>query len=148
MPVCTVYSSVQSAFSKKKIEQAVLSVFGQLKKNGNISIHIVGERKIRTLNKNYRGKDKVTDVLSFGVDDDAPGEMHDWGDIFLCQQRVKRQSKEFSVTFEEEFFRMLTHGTLHLFGYDHEKKSDAEVMFPLQEKLLEMIKKDILKKRR
>lgn len=141
MPTCTVSLNVQSNFSQKKIEQAIFFIFEKMKKQGNVSVNIVGETKIRSLNRQYRGKDRVTDVLSFGVDDDSLGENHDWGDLFLCQEKIKKQAKEFQVTFTEEFFRMLTHGMLHLFGYDHEKKKDAEVMFPLQEKLLAQLMK-------
>lgn len=141
MPQCSVYSTVKSSFSKKIIEKVIFFVFRQLKKQGNVSVHRVGETRIRSLNRDYRGKDKVTDVLSFGVEDDGLGEDHDWGDLFLCEAKIKRQAKQFGVTFQEEFLRMLIHGTLHLFGYDHEKKKDADIMFPLQEKLLREVKK-------
>lgn len=141
MPTCTVSLNVQSNFSQKKIEQAIFFIFEKMKKKGSVSVNIVGETKIRSLNRQYRGKDRVTDVLSFGVDDDSLGEHHDWGDLFLCQEKIKKQAKEFQVTFTEEFFRMLTHGMLHLFGYDHEKKTDAEVMFPLQERILTQLMK-------
>ncbi len=140
MPTCTVYRTVRSPFSEKKIEQVIFFVFKKLKRQGSVSVHLVGEKRIRSLNSSYRGKDKVTDVLSFGVDDNLPGEAHDWGDLFLCLNQIERQSKKFDVSLENEFFRMLIHGTLHLFGYDHVKKQDAEVMFPLQEKLLSSLK--------
>lgn len=141
MPTCTVFSSVKFSVSKKIIEKVIFFVFKQLKQKGNVSVHIVGEQKIRSLNAQYRGKDKVTDVLSFGVDDEGLGESHDWGDLFLCRVQIERQAKKFKVSFREEFLRMLIHGMLHLFGYDHEKKSDAEIMFPLQERLLAKAKK-------
>lgn len=141
MPTCTVFSSVKFSISKKIIEQVIFFVFKELKKNGNVSVHVVGEQKIRSLNAHYRGKDKVTDVLSFGVEDTATGKDHDWGDLFLCRSQIERQAKKFEVSFREEFLRMLIHGMLHLFGYDHEKKKDAEIMFPLQEKLLQRAKK-------
>lgn len=136
MPTCTVYSTVKSSFSKKIIEKVIFFVFHEMKKEGSISVHRVGKMRIQTLNREYRGKDRVTDVLSFGVDDVFPGEEHDWGDLFLCEEKIRTQAREFGVTFEEEFLRMLIHGTLHLFGYDHHKKKDAQIMFPLQEKLL------------
>ena len=141
MPNCSVFLTIKSSFTKKIIEEVIFFVFKKMKKQGSMSVHLVGEKKIQSLNRQYRGKDKVTDVLSFGVDDDEVGEEHDWGDLFLCESKIKKQAVEFDVTFQEEFYRMLIHGALHLSGYDHEKKKDAEIMFPLQEKLITQLKK-------
>jgi len=141
MATCSVFLNVKSSVPKKIIEEVIFFVFKKMKKQGSVSVHVVGEKKIQSLNRTYRGKDTVTDVLSFGVEDQEVGESHDWGDLFLCEAKIKKQAKEFGVTFENEFFRMLIHGTLHLFGYDHVKSKDAEIMFPLQEKILAQIKK-------
>ncbi len=139
MPTCSIFVKEKSSVSKKTIEQVVFFIFTKMKKKGHVSVHTVSKQTIRRLNRVYRGKDSVTDVLSFSVDDEQKGEDHDWGDLFLCEDQVLKQAKEFSISFEEEFFRMLAHGMLHLFGYDHEEKKDADVMFPLQEKLLKQI---------
>lgn len=141
MVTCGVFLNVKSSVPKKIIEEVIFFVFKKMKKQGSVSVHVVGEKKIQSLNRHYRGKDKVTDVLSFGVEDTEAGENHDWGDLFLCEAKIKKQAKEFGVTFENEFFRMLIHGTLHLFGYDHVQPADAKIMFPLQEKILSQIKK-------
>ena len=148
MPSCTIYSTIQFSFSKKIIEKVIFFVFQNMKKQGSVSVHSVGRKKIQSLNREYRGKDRITDVLSFGVEDEGNGEDHDWGDLFLCEEKIQKQAKEFGVTFEEEFLRMLIHGTLHLFGYDHVKESDAKVMFPLQEKLLSKVKIVLYEKRK
>lgn len=140
MQSCTVYKGVRKpiGISNKKISQTVEFVLKSLKISGEVSVHLIADTKMRQLNAHYRGKDKTTDVLSFAmVDDEIPGGMHnDWGDIFISIPQIERQAKRFNVTRKEEFMRMLVHGTLHLLGYDHEKKSDANIMFPLQEKLL------------
>lgn len=98
-----------------------------------VSVVLVGEAKIRALNKKYRHKDKVTDVLSFG----------DWGDkeflgeIVICLPQIKRQAKQFGVTSREELIRMLAHGFLHLTGLDHEKsQAEEKKMFKKQEELV------------
>lgn len=104
-----------------------------------VSIHLVDEKKIKTLNKEHRKINKVTDVLSFPLCE--IGEIGDRrykevGDVFLCIPRIKKQAKEYGVSFEEEFRRMLTHGVLHLLGFDHQDKKEAKRMFDLQEKII------------
>jgi probable rRNA maturation factor len=78
---------------------------------------------IRKLNRDYRKKDRPTDVLSFPFgDDDLLGE------IYISLQRAKIQARRYGLTYEEELKRLLIHGLLHLTGYDHHKKAEREVM--------------------
>jgi probable rRNA maturation factor len=106
-------------------------------KNIPVTVHVVGERRMRSLNAKYRGKDKSTDVLSFPLTTKNPfTPEEELGDIFLCPSYLSRQARRFHVTLEEESVRMLIHGTLHLLGYDHIRPADAQIMLPLQEKLL------------
>jgi len=81
----------------------------------NVSIVLVGEKRIRTLNRKYRKKDKVTDVLSFG---DGLNE------IVICLSRVKEQAK---ISFKKELAQVLVHGLLHVLGHKH-----SELMFKKQ----------------
>ena len=105
-----------------------------------VSVNFVSEGVMRKMNKQYRGKDKATDVLSFAVCDGKSAEfvgVGDLGDIFLCASVIKKQAKEFGVAFEDGLFRVVVHGVLHLIGYDHEKsKKEEKKMFDLQEKIL------------
>ena len=103
----------------KKIERRVLK---EEKKGGkDLSIALVGQKKIRELNKNYRKKDKVTDVLSF--------KYNSSGEIVICPKVVRKNAKKFNSTFKKELARVLIHGILHLLGYDHEKSiTEAEKM--------------------
>ena len=106
---------------------------------GEVEISVVGDALIKTINHKYRGKNKVTDVLSFAWHPaDAPLEL--WrgkmGEMYICYPQIKRQAKEYGVAEEQEFKRMLVHGLLHLVGYDHIKKKDAIKMFKQQEKLI------------
>lgn len=99
-----------------------------------ISIACVSEEKIAELNGLYRGIKKVTDVLSFGEyerREDFDNEKRSpifLGEIFLCPTFIENASKEDNVTFEREMIYILSHGILHLIGFDHE-----EEMFALQE---------------
>jgi len=93
---------------------------GENKKELNLSIVFVGESRIKKLNKEYRGKNRVTDVLSFG---DGLNE------IVICLQEVKKNARKFNSNFKKELARVLIHGILHLLGYEHEKeKKEAEKM--------------------
>lgn len=107
-----------------------------------ISIHLVGEKEIKALNREHRKINKVTDVLSFPLCE--VGEIGDKGcsevgDIFLCVPKIEKQAKEYGVRFEEEFCRMLTHGVLHLLGFDHQNKKEAKKMFDLQEQIVKKL---------
>jgi len=96
----------------------------------DINIHSVSENEIQELNKQYRSKDKVTNVLSFPCDAldpdiDAPREL---GDIFVCLPYVEREAEELGVQTINHFVHMLVHGCLHLLGYDHERDQDFQKM--------------------
>ena len=88
---------------------------GEKKKAIELSIALVGQGRIRELNKRYRGKNRVTDVLSFSYDGS--------GDIVICLGEVKKNAKRFGTTFKKELAICLIHGILHLLGYDHEKEA-------------------------
>ena len=100
-----------------KVCQKVLE--SEDKKVSELSIALVGQSRIRELNKRYRGENRVTDVLAF------PNREIGLGEIVICPREVKKNAKRFSLIFEKELTRVLIHGILHLLGYDHEK-SDAQ----------------------
>ena len=87
-----------------------------------VAVLFVDDAAIRTLNCQYRGKDKPTDVLSFSHIEDVELQSFDTllGELVISVQTLKKQAKEFKVTFEQELKRLLVHGMLHLLGFDHE----------------------------
>ncbi len=102
-----------------------------------MSVSLVGDAAIRRLNRVYRGKDRVTDVLSFANEAPAvPGEPRDLGDVFIDGAQVRRQAKEVGRTVREELCLMVVHGTLHLMGHDHKTLADERRMFGLQHEVL------------
>ncbi len=103
---------------------------------GEIEIIVVGDRAMCALNRQYRNKDKVTDVLSFAWQEDKKIKGSMLGQIYICYSQIVRQAKEYKVSVRQEFVRMLVHGMLHLVGYDHMRPSDAKKMFALQEKII------------
>lgn len=108
-------------------------------KNANFSIVFVDEEKIQELNKKYRGIDKVTDVISFAFEDNEKviyNNMRFLGEIYICIPRMKEQAVMYGHSEERELAFLTVHGLLHLLGYDHQTKDEEEVMFGLQEKIL------------
>jgi len=90
---------------------------GENKEEAGLSIALVGQGRIRELNKKYRGKNRATDVLAF------PGD--GLGEIVICLREVKKNAKRYRSNSEKELARVLIHGVLHLLGYDHEKSEQA-----------------------
>ena len=108
--------------------------------NVMFNVIIVDNPKIHEINKEYRGIDRETDVISFALEDDKTFNRTDFrilGDIYISLDRVVSQSIEYGHSFKRELFFLALHGLLHLLGYDHMKKEDEEVMFALQDKILD-----------
>ena len=108
-------------------------------KNANFSIVFVDNEKIQYLNKNYRGIDRVTDVISFAFEDNNKIEYNNMrflGEIFICIPRMEEQAEMYGHSETRELAFLTVHGLLHLLGYDHQTKEDEEIMFGLQEVIL------------
>lgn len=101
-----------------------------------VSVVLAGDKKVKTLNKIYRHKNKVTDVLSFG----GCGDSDFLGEIVICLPQARRQAKKCGAPVKAELTRLLIHGLLHLAGYDHDKsRSAARKMFSQQEIFLKKL---------
>ncbi len=109
----------------------------------DVTISFVSNERIHELNKEYRGMDKPTDVLSFECDnvpfddedvDDV--EEYELGDVIIATDIALAQTEEFGTTFEEEVSLLTVHGLLHLCGYDHIEDEEAEIMEALEQSLL------------
>ena len=113
-----------------------------LKRHGTylVTVAVLTRRQIQKLNHTYLGKNQPTDVLSFArplTEVSLPGNTHDFGDVLICHAVAKTQARALGHTIEEELARLVVHGVLHLFGYDHEKSNAAaKKMFALQERCL------------
>lgn len=109
-----------------------------MKIDASFSVIIIDNERIHEINKEYRGIDRPTDVISFALEEDEDYEVKErlLGDIFISIDKVYEQAKEYNHSVKRELFFLVTHGFLHLLGYDHMKKEDEEIMFPLQEKIL------------
>ena len=125
------------SFDYQKIINDFLSFKG-FESDKIISLILVDNNKIHEINKNYRNKDYVTDVISFESDDEE-NDLYA-GEIFLSIDRAFEQAKMYQHSIEREFAFLLCHGILHLHGYDHMNKVDEEIMFAKQEEILNKLK--------
>ena len=110
-----------------------------------LCISLVSPERIHELNLTFRNVDRPTDVLSFPCDDpnDTPACMPvELGDIFLAPKIVLAQSREFGTTFMEETDLLVTHGMLHLLGYDHIVDGEAEAMEARERDILAVWRRD------
>lgn len=110
-----------------------------------VSVSLVDKDLIYNINRDYRHIDKETDVISFAFLDNEDreailksGSDVVLGDIYICVDVAIEQAKEYGHHLDRELRFLFIHGLLHLLGYDHMKKEDEEVMFPLQEKILSL----------
>ncbi len=113
----------------------------------NISVNLIltDDEYITSINSEYRGKEKPTDVISFAYRDDPfpiiDNPMEELGDIYISLETASKQAVEYEVTLAEEIKRLIIHGVLHLLGYDHEKSAeDEKKMNSLEEDIFNAIK--------
>ncbi len=118
---------IEYALKYKKLENVVFNVI------------FVDNQTIRQINKEYRGIDKETDVISFALEDNEEitfefGRL--LGDIYISVPKMQSQAKEYGHSETREMAFLTIHGLLHLLGYDHMTKEDEEIMFKEQEMIL------------
>lgn len=107
-----------------------------------VSLSVVDEKTVKDLNKNYRGINSVTDVLSFVQYDEnydfevCEGEAVFLGDIVICYNKLVEQAKEYGHGIKREFAYLICHSVLHLLAYDHIDEEDKAEMRAMEEKIL------------
>lgn len=118
--------------------------------DAEVTLLLVSESEMSSYNKRFLDREGPTDVLAFPVEELLPGVVPDMtpqgpplmlGDVIVAPGYVRRQAKEFGVSFEDEMALMVTHGILHLLGYDHVEDEDAERMESRERDLLAMMGK-------
>lgn len=117
-----------------------------LSENTEVDITIVTDEEIHVLNRDYRGVDRATDVLSFALDegDDEPEILgaeaeHLLGDIIISAEKANEQAEEFGHGLNREIVYLAVHGMLHLVGYDHMVEDEKIVMRRREEEILREI---------
>jgi len=119
---------------------------------GEVVITLVNNERIHELNRDYRGVDRPTDVLSFALNEEGEGDMEIFveesefddypnmlGDIIISIPRTKEQAQDYGHSFERELGFLAVHGFLHLIGYDHGTPEEEKEMFTRQENILQEV---------
>ena len=101
-----------------------------------VVLRFVGAEESRTLNREYRGRDKPTNVLSFGFELPPGFEDPHLGDLAICTDVVEQEAREQDKPLEAHYAHMVVHGLLHLQGHDHEKPAEAQRMELLEIEIL------------
>lgn len=109
------------------------TLVSQKSRDAEVCIRIVDNAEMKKLNKNYRGKNQTTNVLSFPAGKTGTGLL---GDIVLCAAVINQEASEQGKTRAAHWAHMVVHGTLHLLGYDHMKPMDARKMEALEARIL------------
>ncbi|HET8791108.1 MAG TPA: rRNA maturation RNase YbeY [Modicisalibacter sp.] len=104
-----------------------------------LTIRLVDDEESRALNRDYRGKDKPTNVLSFPFEAPPGMELALLGDLVICHGEVVREAAEQNKSVTHHYAHMVVHGTLHLLGYDHMEDDEAEKMERLECEILATI---------
>jgi len=141
---------------KREIDQKLLKLLESVIENAleregikipvEVCISLVEDREIQSLNREYRGRDVPTDVLSFplidrdDLDKQVPTEIEVLlGDIIISAERADEQAKEYGHSFQRELAYLTVHGILHLLGYDHSSPQEEKVMRAKEEEILEIL---------
>ena len=141
-------------FTIKRLLQGALKRLGQPAHDIEMSLSIVSPQEIQELNRQFRGIDSVTDVLSFPTIDNPRRKVLNVsecaqdavnsdtnklniGDVIICLDRAKEQATEYGHSLKRELCFLSLHGMLHLLGYDHIEPQDEQQMNTLQEEILQ-----------
>lgn len=125
-----------------KINKVVKKLLKYLKEEGEISLVFCNDQFIKKLNKEYRGINKSTDVLSFAFKEVSyPLDIKQsfLGEVIISTQTTRKQANNFKHSFDKELLILLIHSILHLLGYDHVQLQDAKKMKQKEEELLALI---------
>jgi len=125
---CVPAAGIPAAVSLRRWAHAAL------KRKGELTIRVVDAAESQALNRDYRHKDKPTNVLSF-----AYGERGVLGDLVICAPVVAREAREQRKAPRAHWAHMVVHGCLHLQGHDHENEQEAEAMETLEIRIMEKL---------
>ncbi len=123
---------------KMVLQNNVKKILKFLKLSGNkdLCITFLDDKAMRKLNKTYRGIKKTTDVLSFSQD--GP-DTRSLGDVIISVDTAKRHARFYRKSLKREVIKLIVHGILHVLGYDHKKRKDANKMREKEKELLRLV---------
>ncbi|UTY39577.1 rRNA maturation RNase YbeY [Allocoprobacillus halotolerans] len=126
----------------KQIIETTLKIV-QIEDDVELSCVIVDDKLIHQINRDYRQIDRATDVISFALEDNeqyyVEGMPRSLGDIFISYEHACAQAEEYGHSLKREMCFLMTHGLLHLLGYDHMNEEDEKEMLSLQKEILNQL---------
>jgi probable rRNA maturation factor len=133
-------NQTRSKIDEKKIKDIAEKFIANSRyKNSHLSIAFVGDKVMQKMNREYRGYDKPTDVLSFPEEKEIRKDS--LGEIVIDYAQIKRQAKNFSDSVEEELIFIFVHGLYHLLGYEDDTELGKRKMDELTKKFISKLKK-------
>ncbi|MBO0466547.1 rRNA maturation RNase YbeY [Enterococcus plantarum] len=143
-----------TSLSKENLEEVenllqFAADFLKISEDTEMSVSFMDNAGIQVINREYRGKDVPTDVISFALEEEGEDELpiifedsekafpRNLGDIMISTERATEQAEEYGHSFERELGFLAVHGFLHLNGYDHMEPEDEKEMFGLQKEILD-----------
>ena len=131
-----IHSTSSQLPEQSELEKSAAAAVGQHRQEAEISLLIVDEEEGAELNRQWRGKEGPTSVLSFPSDLPAELELPLLGDLVICVPVVEQEAIEQKKSLNSHWAHMIVHGTLHLLGYDHIDDQEAEEMESLETEIL------------
>ncbi len=138
-----IFNETQEKVENLEILEPLLTYALEVENVDNLEFNviIINNEEIHKINKEYRGIDRPTDVISFALEDykdiKYENDYRVLGDIYISIDKVREQAKEYGHSEKRELAFLAVHGLLHLLGYDHMEKEDEKVMFSKQELILD-----------
>lgn len=135
-----IFNTTNENVDVEELDKVIKFACNHLKiENPLLNIVIVDNKKIQEINREYRNKDAVTDVISFAfeeVDDVSYEDFRFLGEIYISYERCVSQASDYGHSVKREFCYLAVHGLLHLLGYDHMVDEDKKIMRALEEEIL------------
>ncbi|MGO2508576.1 MAG: rRNA maturation RNase YbeY [Vibrio hibernica] len=125
--------------SQDQFQQWLDAVIPLFQPQAEVTIRIVETDESQQLNRDYRGKDKPTNVLSFPFEAPPEVEIDLLGDLIICQQVVEKEAGEQNKPLNAHWAHMVIHGSLHLLGYDHMEDEEAEEMESIETEIMQKL---------
>jgi len=144
--------SVDIEWLQQIVEKTLLAE--NIPPNAEVSLVIVGQERIQELNREYRGKDRPTDVLSFSLIEQKENETEDFinppdglihlGEVIISYPQAVLQADEHQHSIKKEMEILMIHGILHLLGYDHEQPEKAPAMIAREKEILNTLERELI----
>ncbi len=131
-------AEVLKNLEKRRPKHLKARLLAEIGRRGTFSLVVVSNAAIRKLNKQWRGKDYATDVLSFPLELEIPPPGAPWeiGEIVISAEKAQEQAEEYGHSFKRELAFLFVHGFLHVLGFDHETPAEEKEMFGRQKEVL------------